>query len=166
MQTQSFADPEFLFAVGSYLALLTWLALAVSPARARWAPHVRFVAGRVVPLLLAVVYVALFASTGMGDGGFGSPAAVQRLFSVPALLTAGWLHYLAFDLFVGAWIAERAGALGIPHALVLPMLALTFLFGPAGLLAFAALRAFWLRGGRSAASTTASSAITLQRRPS
>jgi hypothetical protein len=61
------------------------------------------------------------------------------------LLAAGWLHYLAFDLFVGAWIAERAGALGIPHLLVLPLLLLTFLFGPAGLLAFALLRALWQR---------------------
>ena len=62
--------------------------------------------------------------------------------AVPALLTAGWLHYLAFDLFVGAWIAERAAALGLPHLVVLPLLALTFLFGPAGLLAFAVLSAF------------------------
>ncbi len=115
------------------------------PAGVRWAPRVRLVAGRVVPLLLAVVYVLLFASHGMGDGGYDSLAAVQRLLAAPPLLAAGWLHYLAFDLFVGAWIAERAGVLGLPHWLVLPLLALTFMFGPAGLLAFAAVRLLWLR---------------------
>jgi hypothetical protein len=81
----------------------------------------------------------------MGDGGYGSLEEVRRLFDVTGLLAAGWLHYLAFDLFVGAWIAERSGALGIPHAAVLPLLLLTFMFGPAGLLAFALVRTVWLR---------------------
>ncbi|MES1161991.1 MAG: abscisic acid-deficient protein Aba4 family protein, partial [Rhizobacter sp.] len=93
----------------------------------------------------AAVYGALFAVYGMSGGGYGSIEAVQRLMAVPGLLTAGWLHYLAFDLFVGAWIAERAGVLGLPHLLVLPLLALTFLFGPLGWLAFAAVRLLWLR---------------------
>jgi len=134
--------PELVFSLANGIAALAWLALAASPAGARWAPGVRRVAGRLVPLIFAVVYVALFAGTGMAGGGFDSLAAVKRLMAVPALLTAGWLHYLAFDLFVGAWIAERAAALGLPHLVVLPLLALTFLFGPAGLLAFAVLSAF------------------------
>lgn len=129
-------NPELIFKLASSLALVSWLALAMSPYRAPWAPRVRLVAGYVVPLLLAVVYVVLFAANGMAGGGYGSIDAVQRLMAVPGLLTAGWLHYLAFDLFVGAWIAERAGVLGVPHLLLLPLLALTFMFGPAGLLAF------------------------------
>ena len=131
--------PGAVFQAGSALALVGWLALALSPygtARAVWA---RRLAGRVLPLVLAVPYVLLFATQGMGDGGYGSLAEVQRLFAVPGLLAAGWLHYLAFDLFVGAWISERAAALGVPHVVVLPLLAVTFLFGPAGLLAWAAL---------------------------
>ena len=136
MSGTSLPDPHFLFALANALAMASWLALAVSPEGARWTPRVRQLAGRIVPLVLAVVYVALFASSGMGDGGYDSLAAVQRLFAVPELLLAGWLHYLAFDLFVGAWIAERAGARGLPHLVVLPLLALTFMFGPAGLLAF------------------------------
>jgi hypothetical protein len=145
MPAGSLAGSDLIFSLASGLAMLSWLALAASPPRARWTPRVRFLAGRVVPLIFAVVYVALFAATGMGDGGYDSLAAVRRLFAVPELLAAGWLHYLAFDLFVGAWIAERAGMLGVPHLVVLPLLALTFLFGPAGLLAFAVLRMFWLR---------------------
>ncbi len=136
---------ELIFSLANGLALVAWLALAASPHGTRRAPRVRLLAGRIVPLVFAVVYVALFATHGMGGGGFDSIEAVQRLLAVPGLLTAGWLHYLAFDLFVGAWIAERAGVLGVPHGLVLPLLALTFMFGPAGLLAFAVLRWFWLR---------------------
>jgi hypothetical protein len=145
MPTTTLPDPELLFNLASRLAMLGWLALALSPVNARWSPGARWIAGRVVPGLLALGYVAIFVTTGMAGGGFDSLAAVQRLFDVPQLLVAGWIHFLAFDLFVGAWIAERAGALGIPHALLLPVLALTFLFGPAGLLGFAVVRAAWQR---------------------
>ena len=41
----------------------------------------------------------------------------------------------------GAWIARRAVEEGVGFALVAPCLLLTFLFGPAGYLAFSALRA-------------------------
>ena len=145
MPTLDVLRPELVFSLGSSLALVAWIALAVSPEAMRWTRRARLFAGRIVPLVLALFYVLLFATHGMGDGGYDSIAAVQRLFAVPGLLTAGWLHYLAFDLFVGTWIAERAGALGVPHWLVLPLLALTFMFGPAGLLAFALLRLWWQR---------------------
>lgn len=135
--------PETIFSLANALALLGWLALVASPPSARWAPWGRRLAGRALPLVFALVYVPLIAAN-WGTGGFGSLVEVQALFSVPELLVAGWVHYLAFDLFVGAWIAERSAALGLHHALVLPVLALTFLFGPAGLLAFVLLRA-WRR---------------------
>ena len=145
MSDTSLTDPHVLFPLANGLAMLSWLALAVSPHGARWTPRVRQVAGRVVPLLFAVAYVVLFLAKGMGGGGYDSLAAVQRLFAVPELLLAGWLHYLAFDLFVGAWIADRAGALGLPHLVLLPLLVSTFMFGPAGLLAFALVQAIRFR---------------------
>ncbi|MGE4051439.1 MAG: abscisic acid-deficient protein Aba4 family protein, partial [Piscinibacter sp.] len=102
-------------------------------------------AGRLLPLGLAVLYVAMIATHWRGEGGFGSLAEVRTLFDVPGALAAGWIHYLAFDLFVGAWVAERAGELAMPHAAVVPLLLLTFLFGPAGLLGFVLVRALWRR---------------------
>ena len=99
MPTLFSIQPELIFSLASGLAFVSWVALAASPYGVRWAARVRFVAGRIVPLIFAVAYVALFAAKGMGDGGFDSIAAVQRLCAVPELLTAGWLHYLAFDLF-------------------------------------------------------------------
>ena len=151
MNPSSFPTPDALFSAASGLAMLGWIALAVSPARARWSGAARRFAGRVVPLLLAVVYVVLFARNGMADGGYDSLAEVRRLFAVPELLTAGWIHYLAFDLFVGAWIAERSAQLGLPHLALLSLLVLTFLFGPAGLLAFLLLAAPVQRWRRRAA---------------
>jgi hypothetical protein len=130
--------PDRVFALGNGLALLGWVALALSPAARPWAARVRRVTGGVIPLALAAAYVVMVV-VHWGPGGFGSLAEVRQLFDRPGLLAAGWLHYLAFDLFVGTWIARRAGELGLRHGFVVPCLALAFLFGPAGLLAFALL---------------------------
>lgn len=46
------------------------------------------------------------------------------------------MHYLAFDLFLGNWILRRSQEEAIPHGLMVPVLVLTFLFGPAGYLAW------------------------------
>jgi hypothetical protein len=62
------------------------------------------------------------------------------LFDNPQIALAGWVHYLAFDLFIGGWEVRTAQREGIPHLAVLPCLVLTFLFGPVGLLLFLGLR--------------------------
>jgi hypothetical protein len=134
-------DPDTVFQAANTAALLAWLTLLLSPPSVRWARPVWRISGRFVPLALCVLYVGLLVVHWRGQGGFGTLAEVRALFDVPGVLAAGWVHYLAFDLFVGAWIAERSAALGLPHWLVVPVLLLTFLFGPAGLLAFVLLRA-------------------------
>lgn len=130
---------DTLFQIANPLALLGWVALALSPLAPRPA---LLIAGRIIPLALSALYAALVLAFWAGaEGGFGSLADVMRLFDFPEIALVGWVHYLAFDLFVGAWIAKTASAERIPHLLVLPCLLLTFLFGPAGFLTFMALRA-------------------------
>jgi hypothetical protein len=131
-------SPDQLFQLSSPTALLGWIALLLSPVAFRAA---QVVVAAVVPLLLSLAYAGLIlAFWWEAPGGFGSLAEVQALFTHPQIALAGWLHYLAFDLFVGAWEVRTARAEGIPHWAVIPCLILTFLFGPAGLLAFAILR--------------------------
>ena len=133
---------DLLFSGANALAAGGWIALALTPAGARHAALVRRITGRYLPLAFAAVYLALMAMNLPGSGGgYDSIAQVQRLFAVPDLLLAGWLHYLAFDLFVGAWIAGRAAERACRICVVLPLLLLTFMFGPVGLLAYAVLRA-------------------------
>ena len=91
----------------------------------------------VVPLLFALVYVGIVATTfGRTPGGFSTLAGVATLFSNPWALLAGWIHYLAFDLLIGTWEARDARERGVPHLLLVPCLVLTFLFGPAGWLLY------------------------------
>jgi Domain of unknown function (DUF4281) len=144
-------DPDLVFRLANGLALLCWVALLSSPPSATWTPRVWLVSGRVVPVALSVVYLVMFVMHWRGEGGFGSPAEVRALFDVPGLLVAGWLHYLAFDLFVGVWIASHSAQIGLPHLAVMPLLLLTFMFGPVGLLAFVIIRS--LRQGKASRET-------------
>lgn len=130
--------PDSLFQIANPLAMAGWLALALSPLAPRPA---LLLAGVVVPLILSLAYTGLILAFWSGaEGGFATLAQVQRLFTDPHVALAGWLHYLAFDLLIGAWATRTARDEGIPHLFLLPCLALTFLFGPAGFLAFSALR--------------------------
>ncbi len=74
------------------------------------------------------------------EGGFGSLEEVALFFEDPYLLVAGWVHYLAFDLFIGAWEVRDARRLGLHHLIIIPCLLLTFLAGPTGLLLYFILR--------------------------
>lgn len=131
---------ETVFSVCSTLAVVGWILLIALP-RHRLAHLVASVA---IPLAIAVVYLVLIVQHfGQSDGGFGSLAEVTRLFANPAMLLAGWLHYLAFDLFLGAWEVRDARRHGVPHLLMVPCLLLTFLLGPIGLLAYMAVRLRW-----------------------
>lgn len=61
---------------------------------------------------------------------------MRELFAQADALPAGWIHVLAFDLVVGAWICRQGRRSGLPHWLVPSCLPVTFLFGPAGFLLF------------------------------
>lgn len=129
---------EGIFSIANAIALIAWLLLAALP-RVRWVTDVLIRIA--VPAMLAVLYVVLIASNWMSSsGGFSSLGGVAALFSNPWLLLAGWVHYLAFDLLVGTWEVRDARERGIPHWAVLPALALTFMFGPAGWLLYLCIR--------------------------
>jgi hypothetical protein len=128
--------PETIFSVCSTGVLAGWLALLVGLQKP-WG----VTAARWVAVVLAVVYVAVLGlHFGEAEGGFGSLAEVMRLFDDKWVTTGGWIHYLCFDLFVGAWIVEQGREAGLKWWRVVPALPLTFLFGPSGLLVFGVLR--------------------------
>ena len=143
--------PDALFSLANPVALLGWALLVLAP---RWRGTRALVLSGALPLGLAVAYAALLAAHYLGPhggaGGFGSLAQVAALFRDPWALLAGWVHYLCFDLFTGVWEARDAQRRGLPHALLVPALALTFLFGPAGLLLYFGLRGLWARKAKNA----------------
>jgi len=127
------------FAWAGRLAMLGWLALILLP---RWRGISAALAGWLIPALLSLGYVVLIGVHWHdAKGGFSSLDSVAALFAAKPLLLAGWVHYLAFDLFVGNWILRRSQEDGIPHWLMVPVLLATFLFGPLGYLAYLLLKA-------------------------
>ena len=137
--------PEQIFSACGTLSMIGWLCLVFAP---RWHITRDWVAPVIVPLIIAVCYVWLMASNigaAPEDGGFGSLAQVAALFSVPELLLAGWIHYLAFDLFVGAWEIKDGQAHGVPHLLIVPCLFATLMAGPGGLLLYWVIKLIWLQ---------------------
>jgi hypothetical protein len=132
---------ETLFSAASMVVLPGWLLLVFLPG---WRWTTAFVTSLLLPAVLALMYlglmVAYFNSAPGGFSAFNSLAGVKGLFQIDGLLLAGWIHYLAFDLFIGSWEVRDARRLGVPHLLVVPCLLGTFMLGPIGLLAYLALR--------------------------
>ena len=157
-------SPDVLFQAANSLALLGWMALAPGPLAPR---ALGLVGGVVIPLVLSGGYAAIVLSHwSSGQGGFDSLASVEQLFKSRWLLLAGWVHYLAFDLLLGAWQLRTARREGIPHLHLLPCLLATFLFGPAGYLLFQGLRAAHRSGARppaTEADSPAAGSFTLGR---
>ena len=129
---------EAVFAACNLGVLPAWAALAIAPdAKAtRWLVHSAW-----IPMLLGSAYLVVLASGASAPGaGFSSLAGVMLLFDSPSVALAGWIHYLAFDLFVGAWEARDAVRRGIGRAWTAPCLFLTLMAGPVGLLLYLTLR--------------------------
>ncbi len=134
---------ETWFWIAHVPAVAGWIALIVLPA-ARGVPVARWAAG-----VLAVGYAILFFAAGPQGQELArnySLEGVRAFFASGELLLLGWIHYLAFDLFVGSWEAEEGARLGMPKRTLIACLILTFLVGPLGLLAFLIARAPRTRG--------------------
>ena len=133
-----------IFSLGNLIALTGWAALLAALFVDRLHDRALAWAGWLLPLLRGLAYAALIAA-GREEfaqgGGFGSITEVRALFADDWALTAGWFHYLAFDLFVGSAVVREGRERGVSPWLILPALPLTFLLGPVGLLVWAAIRA-------------------------
>ncbi|MEP3420336.1 MAG: ABA4-like family protein [Erythrobacter sp.] len=129
----------FVFSAVNGLALIAWIGLAFLP---RWPALLSAVMYLGVGLLCLAYSVTLigvmsgFLAGGAGDGAgadFSSIEGVRSIFSSDGGVVIGWTHYLAFDLFVGLWIARDADAKGVSRFIQAPILFFTLMAGPLGL---------------------------------
>jgi hypothetical protein len=143
---------DLIFTIANTAVLPFWLLLAFGSRGTMWVRGI-FLLGTG---LLALTYTVLI--TGLLSGAFddglvtaagtsNSPdfttlSGVMALFDSKGGATVGWIHYLAFDLFVGLWIARNADRHNIARIWQIPVLALTLMFGPIGLLTYLIVRVF------------------------
>jgi hypothetical protein len=132
---------ETLFKAANYAVIPFWLLLIVAP---RWRWTQRLVHSPVALLLLTPIYAYMLFGYAPApeDMDFSTLYGVMIGFSVPHIVVADWIHYLIFDLFVGAWETRDAQRRGIPHLLVIPCLIVTLMIGPVGLLLYVLVRFF------------------------
>ncbi|GAA4644308.1 ABA4-like family protein [Pontixanthobacter gangjinensis] len=137
---------EAVFSTVNLLALAAWFILILLPRK----PLAMSVVLYLGVGLLCLVYAAGLISilTGIADPigpegastSFSTIEGVRALFASDGGVAVGWTHYLAFDLFVGLWIAKDADAKGFSRIIQAPILLATFMAGPVGLLVWLILR--------------------------
>lgn len=137
-------DWDLLFVMTNGIAGAGWVALAILPRSERVLGAV-LIAG--VGLLCAF-YLVMFAGLVAGlvdpvrDSGRAAPTfeytvgGLKAMFAARGAIVIGWTHYLAFDLFVGLWIARDADQCRVGRPMQIPFFLATFLAGPIGLLAW------------------------------
>jgi len=132
--------PKLLFSLASNVAIIPWILMVFVP---RWKGTRWVVNSLLFVVAFAAAYVTrLFATFSLENFAGGGLAEIRELFADDYALLAGWLHYLAFDLFVGTWVFNDSKKRGIHHLLVAPCLFFTLMTGPFGLLPYLVIRYF------------------------
>ena len=148
------------FAATNVVALGGWLLLAAGHRGPKTMALVLYLGVGLLSLAYALMAVGLHAGWFEANRVAGAPPANFLDYSIPGLrnlfmsdggLVLGWTHYLAFDLFVGQWIARDADNKGFSRLAQLPVLFLTLMVGPVGLLVWLIVRERRARQGNSGA---------------
>jgi hypothetical protein len=144
-----------IFRVSNLLVLPFWILMILLP---RWRWTTRILRSPLVSAAPAVLYAALVLPRLVEIW-----TAVTRptlsgivvLLGAPAGATIAWVHFLAFDLFVGRWVYLESRERQVSTWIMAPVLFLTLMLGPAGFLLYLVVRPL-------AAVKTASAKDTLQ----
>lgn len=131
-------NPDTIFTICSNIAMGGWIVLIFMPF---WVHSDKFVLGIIITLLSIVYAWLIFDTFRFSDiSKFGSLSGVMELFTNPVAVTAGWVHYLAFDLLAGIFVKRNSVKHNISHWIIIPCLLMTFMFGPMGLLLYLLVR--------------------------
>lgn len=142
----NFMSMEMMFGWSSVLVMPFWLVMIVLP---HWRWTQRIIGSPLISLPAALLYAALVApQVGAVWATVSNPEldAIAALLSTPAGATIAWVHFLAFDLFVGRWAYLDSRERGISALLMAPVLFLILMLGPLGFALYLGLRQIWTWG--------------------
>jgi hypothetical protein len=129
-----------LFNFGNSFVLLGWILLIFSP---NWKYTQAIILNGIIVLFAIIYSYLILKDIGNFDpNSFSTLANVKALFTKDEAVAAGWLHYLAFDLFVGVYIVRNSKKYGISRFVYTCILPFTFMFGPIGYLIFIIAKSF------------------------
>ncbi len=127
---------ETLFTLANSSMLLFWFCLIALPKTKITQTLISY---PYIPLILSLFYLYFMGQgSGLVEADFTSLEGIVTLYknSTPEMAAAGWMHYLAFDFWVGAGLLREGQKKSLPQGImVLPLLA-TFMLGPVGILLY------------------------------
>jgi hypothetical protein len=148
---------ETIYTYANLWPLAFWLLLGFGPRNDLTARVVLF--GGILPLALTYTVLMPLMMAGAIDPvrplgasakmDFTTLSGVMTLLASKGGATIGWIHYLAFDLFVGLWVARNADRHGFARWLQAPILFLVLLLGPIGLTLYLLLRPLLRKSNRT-----------------
>ena len=132
-------ESGLLFDICRYIVLASWALIILAP---RWQWTRRLIFSVWMPGFFALCYLyASYSALPFPEGtSLSSLQGVLDWFREPWVMLAGWLHFYAFDLFIGAWQVRDSERYGISHYWIIPCLLLTLYLGPLGLLLYFIIR--------------------------
>ena len=137
----------FLFSLTFAVVAPFWALMILLPG---WSWTRRIVASPLIVLPVVLIY-ALLVIPAFGEvlPAVASPTLgrIRELLGTANGAAAAWAHMIAFDLFVGRWSWLDSRERGIPALVMAPVLLLTILLGPLGLLAYLLVRPRYRRTG-------------------
>jgi Domain of unknown function (DUF4281) len=145
---------EQVFSISSLLVMPFWALMIFAP---RWSWTKRIIGSPFISLPAALLYAVLVVPNALSLlPALANPnlAGIQTLLGSPQGATVAWIHFLAFDLFVGRWAYLDSQERGINVFLMAPVLFLVLMFGPLGFAVYL--------GVRSSAGSRSSEARALQ----
>jgi hypothetical protein len=132
-----------LFSLTFTVAAPFWALMILLP---HWSRTRRIIGSPLIvvpPLLIYAVLVLGSLSEVLPAVASPTLGGVRELLGTADGAAAGWAHMIAFDLFVGRWAYLDSRTRGIPALIMAPVLLLTILLGPIGLLVHLLIRLRW-----------------------
>lgn len=133
------------FQLSNLLVMPFWFLMLLLP-HWRWTQRIMSSLWSVVPAALLYAMLVLPNLFGL-LGELASPtlSSIAALLGTPSGATIGWVHFLAFDLFVGRWAYLDSHKHGFSAWWVSPILFFVLMFGPLGLVLYLGARVLLLR---------------------
>ena len=146
-----------IFQLSSLLVMPFWALMIFLP---HWRWSKRIIASPLIALPASLLYVALFLPQSLDLlPALANPGLEQIAAALgePTGATIAWVHFLAFDLFVGRWVYLDARARGLSAWITSPILFFVLMAGPLGFSLYLGVRA--LTGWRNAQPESAVSTL-------
>jgi hypothetical protein len=133
---------DMIFSLSSLLVVPFWFLMIFLPG---WKWTKRVIASPWIIVGAAALYAALVLPSVLQVlPAVMNPSlqGITTLLGTPAGATIAWVHFLAFDLFVGRWVYLDSREKKVTPLIVSPMLFFVLMLGPLGFLLYLVIRSF------------------------